>query len=70
MTHTALDKVGTQTCAIKLNGLTALRRCSQITLVNNSCNIHLVLMLRSGSSYQQSGGKYRALRQRFDLIQT
>lgn len=57
ITHKMSDKTGKHTFIIKLNGLTVLGCCRQITLINYTCNVHLVPMFRSWSSDQQSEGK-------------
>lgn len=45
--------VGKQTFVIKLNGQTVLSCCWQITLVNNACNVDLVVRFCTWSSNQQ-----------------
>lgn len=70
VSHIISNKIGKQTFVVKLNGLTALGCCCKITLVNNTCNIHLVLMFWSWSSYQQSGEKVPPVIREFDFIYT
>lgn len=63
-------KTAQQTFTVKLNGLTTLRCCRQITSVNNSCNIHLILVFCTRGSHKQSDGNIKKSEKDFTLINT